>query len=311
MLVFHSKILKWLLPISSTLRSWKAGWLLIFLACYCTAFPPVIGYSTTVTAAGFIYGFPKGWYIVSSATVLGATSAFLVCRYFLRGFAKRMVATDKRFAALSLTLKHDGLKLLCMVRLCPLPYSISNGAVSTFPSVSPWAFALATAIASPKLMLHVWIGARLAMLAEAEQKMDVKTKVLNWCSIVGGLVLGVATGWIIYKRTIKRAKQLEAEERAKLRPHRQSRNSSFDDEQGYTDDAEDLEAGAATGLISGLIEGDELDQTLFMDDEGEISQVDDDAQDLGILMGDESSDDERPAIGLGIVDHEGAPSRLK
>jgi len=114
-------------------------------------------------------------------------------------------------------------------------------------------------------------------------------------------VLGVATGWIIYKRTIKRAKQLEAEERAKLRPHRQSRNSSFDDEQGYTDDAEDLEAGAATGLISGLIEGDELDQTLFMDDEGEISQVDDDAQDLGILMGDESSDDERPAIGLGIV----------
>lgn len=98
-----------------------------------------------------------------------------------------MVATDKRFAALSLTLKHDGIKLLCMIRLCPLPYSISNGALSTFPTVSPLAFMLATAIAAPKLLIHVFIGARLAKLARDDRKMDTKTKVLNYSSIVGGI----------------------------------------------------------------------------------------------------------------------------
>lgn len=98
-----------------------------------------------------------------------------------------MVATDKRFAALSLTLKHDGIKLLCMIRLCPLPYSISNGAMSTFPTVTPLNFMVATAVATPKLLIHIFIGAKLAELAEDEgKKMDLKTKALNYGSIIGG-----------------------------------------------------------------------------------------------------------------------------
>ena len=161
--------------------------MLIFLMCFCTAFPPIVGYAFSVTLAGFVYGFPHGWFIIASATILGSTSAFLLCRNFLKSFAKRMVATDKRFAALSLTLKHDGVKLLCMIRLCPLPYSISNGAMSTFPTVTPGAFMLATACATPKLLIQVWIGDRLSILAEAEdQKMDPKVKILNWASIIFG-----------------------------------------------------------------------------------------------------------------------------
>jgi hypothetical protein len=30
--------------------------------------------------------------------------------------------------------------------------------------------------------------------------MDTKTKAINYASIVGGIIIGVATGWIIYKR---------------------------------------------------------------------------------------------------------------
>ena len=140
------------------------------------------------------------WYMVASATILGSTSAFLVCRYYFRNFAQRMVATDKRFAALSLTLKHDGLKLLCMIRLCPLPYSISNGAISTFPTVTPLSFMLATAVATPKLMIHIFIGTRLRILADEGRKMDTKTKVINYGSLVAGILLGVTTGWMIYRR---------------------------------------------------------------------------------------------------------------
>lgn len=118
----------------------------------------------------------------------------------LSGYVRRLVEHDRRFEALSLVLKHDGLKLLCMIRLCPLPYSLSNGAISTFPTVQPALFALATAIATPKLMIAIFIGTRLKAIAKSGEKMDASTKAINWISIIGGLVLGVATGWLIYKR---------------------------------------------------------------------------------------------------------------
>lgn len=261
----------------------------------------MIGYSTSVTLAGFVYGFPNGWFIIASATIIGATAAFMASRYFFRSFAKRMVATDRRFAALALTLKHDGVKLLCMIRLCPLPYSISNGALSTFPTVSPWAFMAATALASPKLLIHVWIGARLAVLAEADEKMDPKTKALNYCSIIGGIILGIGTGWIIYKRTLKRAHQLELEERAKLAA---ARRRSGDPPYGDDDDEtwRDPEAAEAAGLITGLIEGDELDASgLFAD-----LEEDEEAGDAeGILLGDETSDTDNEGL-VQLVEREGS-----
>lgn len=40
---------------------WPAGWLIVWGLCYVAAFPPMIGYSTSVSMAGFIYGFPNGY----------------------------------------------------------------------------------------------------------------------------------------------------------------------------------------------------------------------------------------------------------
>ena len=84
--------------------------------------------------------------------------------------------------------------------------------MSTFPTVHPLSFALATLISSPKLFIHVFIGSRLAKLAEGGEKMDASTKVINYASIIIGGVLGVAVGYIIYQRTVARAKELEIEE---------------------------------------------------------------------------------------------------
>lgn len=142
------------------------------------------------------------WPIVASATVIGSTCSFIVSRTLLSNFVNRLVANDKRYEALSLVLKHDGLKLLVMIRLCPLPYSISNGAISTFPTVQPLMFAAATAAATPKLLIAIWIGSRLALIARSGEKMDRTTKAINWASIIFGGILGVLTGWIIYKRLV-------------------------------------------------------------------------------------------------------------
>lgn len=176
------------------------------------AFPPLIGYSTTVSIAGFVYGFPNGWFIVSSATIAGSLASFIASRTVLSNYVHKLVGKDKRFEALALTLKHDGLKILCMIRVCPLPYSLSNAAMSTFPTVHPLSFALATAIASPKLLIHVFIGSRLAQIAENGGKMDASTKAINYASIIIGSIIGAAVGWFIYRKTMARAKQLEEEE---------------------------------------------------------------------------------------------------
>lgn len=103
---------------------------------------------------------------------------------------------------MSLVLKHDGLTLLVMIRLCPLPYSLSNAGISTFPTVTPVSFALATAAATPKLLIAIFVGSRLAAIAKNGEKMDTATKAVNWASIIIGISLGIFTGWFIYKRSV-------------------------------------------------------------------------------------------------------------
>lgn len=212
-LVYSERIFGLLAPAAKKWHDVRGGWTILWLITFMCAFPPLIGYSTAVTISGFVYGFPYGWFIVSTATVAGSLASFMASRTVLSSYVHRLVGKDKRFEALALTLKHDGLKILCMIRFCPLPYSLSNAAMSTFPTVHPLSFALATAIASPKLLIHVFIGSRLAIIAESEgKKMDAQTKAVNYISIILGAVLGAAVGWIIYQRTIARARELEIEE---------------------------------------------------------------------------------------------------
>ncbi|KAH6671438.1 hypothetical protein B0J14DRAFT_596054 [Halenospora varia] len=211
-LVYSEKIFHALAPVAKKWHDLPGGWTILWLLTFIAAFPPMIGYSTCVTISGFVYGFPNGWYIVASATVLGSLGSFIASRTILSGYVHRLVGGDKRFEALALTLKHDGIKILCMIRLCPLPYSLSNAAMSTFHTVHPMSFAAATAIASPKLLIHVFIGSRLAAIAETGDKMDRSTKAINYISIALGAILGAAVGYIIYNRTMTRAKELEIEE---------------------------------------------------------------------------------------------------
>ena len=275
-LVFSGRIFAMLEPVAEKWKNLRGGWLILWLMCFVTAFPPVIGYSTCLTLAGFVYGFPWGWPIVASATIVGSTCSFVVSRTLLKGMVERLIVGDKRFEALSLVLKHDGLKLLLMIRLCPLPYSLSNGAISTFPTVQPAMFALATAAATPKLFIAVFVGSRLAVIARSGEKMDAGTKAINWASIILGVLLGVATGWLIYTRTMARSRQLEAEARSS---GRQPTTQPAD----FSDDPEEQTATAT------LIRNDQID---FLD------------QDVGNSYRDEFTDDEDDVFRYGDGDEE-------
>ncbi|KAI1345162.1 hypothetical protein F5Y15DRAFT_19065 [Xylariaceae sp. FL0016] len=211
-LVFSHRIFGALAPVAESWRKLPGGWIIIFLMTCLAAFPPLIGYSTCVTIAGFVYGFPGGWPIVAAGTVFGSTGAFIASRTVLSSYVHRLVGEDKRFVALGQVLRHDGLLVLAAIRFCPLPYSLSNGFLATIPSISPMSFALATALATPKLLVHVFIGSRLALLAGAD--MSTGDKVINYLSMFLSSMLGIAVGLLIYQRTMRRAKELAREEAA-------------------------------------------------------------------------------------------------
>ncbi|EHY60999.1 Tlg2-vesicle protein [Exophiala dermatitidis] len=216
-LVFNERIFGWLEPFAERWKHTTGGWTILWTLTFLTAFPPIIGYSTCGTTAGFVYGVWEGWLILATATVAGSFCSFVVSRTVLRKWVERMIAHDKRFAAFTLILKHDGLKLLCMIRLCPLPYSLSNGAMSTFPTVHPGMYALATAMVTPKLLIHCFIGSRLAVIARTREKMTLADRAVNYSSIAIGAIVGFGVGLYIYRQTMARAKELEAEEAARIR----------------------------------------------------------------------------------------------
>ncbi|KAK5191559.1 Tlg2-vesicle protein [Exophiala xenobiotica] len=189
-LIFNERIFGFLEPLAERWKHTTGGWTILWAITFMTAFPPVIGYSTCGTTAGFVYGVWEGWFILATATVAGSFCSFLVSRTVLRKWVERWVANDKRFAAFSLILKHDGLKLL----------------------FHPAMYALATAMISPKLFIHVFIGSRLAVIARTREKMTMTDRLVNYSSIAIGATVGILTGLYIYRQTMARAKELEAEE---------------------------------------------------------------------------------------------------
>ncbi|KAJ0121327.1 tlg2-vesicle protein of 38 kda [Diaporthe amygdali] len=216
LLIFSHKIFTLLGPVAVSWRALPAGWLIIWAATFFVAFPPLVGYSTACTVAGFVYGFPLGWPIVATATVAGSAAAFVASRTVLSGYVDRLVGRDKRFVALGQVLRHDGLGVLALVRFCPLPYSLSNGFLATVPSIQPLSFAIATAFSSPKLLVHVFIGSRLALLAEKE--MTFGDRLVNYASMLVGGLVGMGVGYFIYRRTMARAAELAREEAQAGRP---------------------------------------------------------------------------------------------
>lgn len=211
-LIYSHRIFAWLQPIAVGWRALPAGWLIIFAMTFVCAFPPMIGYSTTLTIAGFVYGFPGGWPVVAAATVAGSTTAFIASRTVLSQYVHSLIGSDKRFVALGQILRRDGVFVLAAVRLCPLPFSLSNGFLATIPSISPAGFAAATALSSPKIFIHIFIGSRMAKLAESGDAMSLGDKFINYTSMALGGILGTVLGLVIYKRTMARAEELMRED---------------------------------------------------------------------------------------------------
>jgi len=177
------------------------GWLAIVGFMILISFPPMTAQTTTVTLCGFAYGM-KGFYIALAGSVLGSSVTFVVLRFLFSKRLREWSATNEKWTALETVVKAKGLPLVILIRLSPIPpWAYANTFFASIHTVSLWQFIVATLFLSPKLLLHTFIGSRLASLSDGEQreKMDTQTKLINAGLAVGGIFIGVAASVIVYR----------------------------------------------------------------------------------------------------------------
>ncbi|KDQ20769.1 hypothetical protein BOTBODRAFT_26787 [Botryobasidium botryosum FD-172 SS1] len=175
------------------------------------SFPPVIGISTSMMLCGFAWGV-QGIFIVAPAATLGACLAFVLLRLFFRKKVKNWTQNVKKWEALESVIEARGLPLIILIRWAPLPWVYSNSFFSSIEAVSLWQFLVATVCFWPKFLLHVFIGSRIALFSDGQQRgeMDALTKALNILSIIVSSLVGMGTGWYVWRLTNRRIKELEA-----------------------------------------------------------------------------------------------------
>lgn len=227
--IFHKRLIEAFISFSQAWKELKYGPLIMFGLITLVSFPPLIGYSTLGMLCGMMYGFPGGVFILIFATLFGSTVSFLVFRYFFFDYAERLAQSNRKFAILSKAMEHDSFKLLWMIRLCPLPYSLSNGALASIPTVKSQTFFLATLSASPKLLIPIFIGDRIMRLG---QEKDTVSRIVDVLSILIAVIFSTVTAYTIYVRT------LELAEHGDMNSYR---NISLEDGGEEEEDDDDLE----------------------------------------------------------------------
>ena len=79
---------------------------------------------------GFAYGPVGGLLVASPASVLGATTAFLLSRTMLRGWIEKQTARFPKARALDKAIGKNSFKLILLLRLSPLiPFNVLNYAL--------------------------------------------------------------------------------------------------------------------------------------------------------------------------------------
>lgn len=124
------------------------GWgPVLFIVVYVAAAALLIPGSTLTLGAGAVFGLFRGFLIVSIASTLGATVAFLIGRYLARDAITRKIAGNAKFTAIDKAVTDQGWKIVFLTRLSPVfPYTLLN-----------YAFGL-TRVKLGHYVLASWIG---------------------------------------------------------------------------------------------------------------------------------------------------------
>ncbi len=127
---------------------------------------------TLLTAgSGFLYGLVGGVLVVSPASTLGATIAFLLSRSFAREWAHRRISRYRQFEAIDRAVEKHGFKIVFLLRLEPMfiSFVLLNYALG-LTRVRLRDYVLASWLGMlPATLLYVYLGSSANRIAELAQ----------------------------------------------------------------------------------------------------------------------------------------------
>jgi uncharacterized membrane protein YdjX (TVP38/TMEM64 family) len=107
-----------------SLGHWGA---MLFVLVYVGATVILIPGSILTLGAGAAFGLWKGFLLVSFASTLASTAAFLVGRHLARDWIGRKIDHNSRMAAIKAAIDRDGWRIVGLARLSPMiPYTMLN-----------------------------------------------------------------------------------------------------------------------------------------------------------------------------------------
>jgi uncharacterized membrane protein YdjX (TVP38/TMEM64 family) len=145
--------------------------------------------------AGLIYGVAVGTLIVSPASVLGASLAFLVARYFARDWVTRRLKKYKYASAMDRAIEKNGFKVVLLLRLQPvLPFNMLNYALG-LTNIGLRDYVIASWIGMlPATILYVYLGSIMhdvSDLLRGRPSSGLAGRILLW----GGLAASALLVW--------------------------------------------------------------------------------------------------------------------
>ena len=168
--------------------------------------------SALTAGAGLVYGTLIGVLIVSPASVLGATVAFLIARYFARNWVEKKLQNYPKFTAIDRAVGKQGFKLVLLIRLQPvLPFVLLNYALG-LTRVRLRDYVLASWLGMlPATIVYVYLGSALHNVSDLFAGGLAKHSPAGLAVFWGGLAAGFILLWIL-TRMANRALQQELNE---------------------------------------------------------------------------------------------------
>ena len=146
--------------------------------------------------AGAVFGLVTGFITVSIASVVGASLAFLIARYFARDKVASMAENNRHFDAIDKAIEEGGWKVVGLLRLSPaIPFNVQNYLYG-LTKVKFWPYVLTSWIAMmPGTFMYIYLG----NVSGAALGGDQEKSVGQWVLLGVGLLATVAVTVYITK----------------------------------------------------------------------------------------------------------------
>jgi uncharacterized membrane protein YdjX (TVP38/TMEM64 family) len=130
------------------------AFMIIYLVATVAFFPG----SILTLGGGAIFGLFWGSVYVFIGATIGATLAFLVGRYFARGWVFKKIADNQKFTAIDRAVGKEGFKIVFLTRLSPIfPFILLNYGLGV-TGVSLKDYVLASVGMIPGTIMYVYFG---------------------------------------------------------------------------------------------------------------------------------------------------------